>query len=1504
MAGSGEDQSSSLQDLFVSLRTHSNRALAANNRTDENAGPASSQAYPFNFMALSNPARASEPPQLRHSSSDMLSSSGSFPTRGAGVASPNAPLPRGTAPPQTDQSAADRTANLLNLLKFNQPGTSQSPLVPQQQVFTAHPEASSHFSTPAVGPQTTHARGVSASDLVASFMGRPTSSDPRQTMGASISAPKPAAESVTSPNANPQDFLLQLLNRPTLGTNTNIPSKPPAQAASSQGQSQFEATVNQLSHGLANIDVLKEQTQSSASKLGSAIRKESPIHIFGTNSKETTPFEPQDIPKVEPTKESIFTYVNPFEQLAASSPRNIKLRSGNGTPQTTIPKSAQLSANGEGSKRKGKDPSPAPQTSASRRKLTPSGSDILQSIEMSEPVLPQDGSTTVEALIGIGAPTTDPETVAEALNDVGEQVSRQVDHALAQAAKGDVDVKVKDEEPEDEHTVDLHAMKAELQDIAAEVREENGMNENSGILENIMPEEVAEATKDITIEAADGDIEGHQGSADDEKSSNEAKYQSAVPVYNFPMRPFVSIDLKQDEPCLQQIRDDAVMEIAKLKKEFDQIDRTLATASSTFILYAMPKAGGLRIIRQEDGADRQIFRETRDRIFNVAISTAAAGEPLREVQTSIATGMSGTVYWASVCFQGGDCIQEDNLEKRCLSFPPVASHDEHTSGGQLKTRAKKSSRHPEFFAIGRGKSIQILFPFHARGSDHISSNFVVDTEGYYKERSLKINTGKAGKDFTFSEDDTMITTLDKAGRLRFWDIRDLVDESNGSASKIAPIEVKSATLTFTTAHTNEKSWPTSVLYVDKLRPYSKCIALRYIIVGMKQNHTLQLWDLGLGKAVQELNFPHEKESDAICSVSYHSASGMIVVGHPTRNSIYFIHLSAPKYNLPPMSQAKFVQRLANKDSSLPKPESTAIMSGMREYSFSSKGQIRSVDLLPMSNDSARIANSEDDPSLFELYVMHSKGVTCLNIKKEDLGWSQDTKVMNPIPAEKVGRIEVRDLREPQPVNQSEKSSINGDAAPSSSMPSDSPFVGHAKESSKIQSSSSARADHLRPPEGTDNLGSTPSAPILPMASSSNGVEKSERKKKRRNAPTVEEPPIDVARPAPTAPDSYAAAALRARSPSAQRSAASSKETSRPKTPKSASTAVPDIAPSLGENESQRKVAQADSISLGISGDFLDKEFKKIEKLVSTEFSSVLGRELEGLYRRFDDDKRVQDAAGAAKQDAVLRLVSSTLTENVDRALSRIIMTSIQQQVLPSIADITASTLEKNVPEHLTQQLLHTLPAQLKLALPEAVSKSIQNADVLRMLSDQVTAKVATAVEKQITTILQQSILPAFQNVAVGAAQRMSMETERRLSAQMKQIDVQHQDDSAKIDQLTALVKGLSETVHAMAAAQSDFQIEILKLQRQNVQDRQTSLSKEDSGQVKETSIGTSSSPEPIVSPEQQEVNEITALMKEGRFEEGTIMVSPESQVIQIPLTWHSGFNPPDKRNFSTISLCN
>ncbi|KAK0127821.1 hypothetical protein ONS96_007324 [Cadophora gregata f. sp. sojae] len=1260
-----------------------------------------------------------------------------------------APAPAGVS------SNADRTSSLLNLLKFsqassgfsNQPAPIGTPLPPSRDV------SATYTSPDLQGPTSASSHGRSSGpDLLAALMGAPKPKPTQLASPQSTPSLQPHQSTfgaASPPSADTQAYLLSLLNQPKPAQSGSTPQMKPAKVMTPPSK----ATSQEDEDGLAED---YETANLESSMMGSAATEGLPS--FG---KENTR-EPA------PKAQGLFTYVNPFDQLSASSPRNRTPKIESASPAPAASPKIQILKRQEPAENKQKTDSPH-----SKRKA------VGSSQSSSSPPTPlPDGRTKVEALIGIGA-SNNKESVHDALNEVGDQADKQVQEAISRAETAESHAAIERDLRDLLAASTNKEFEASAKHAAAGLKEELEKPENSGALDSL-PTPLAEEVKEIIDETAHGHIADSWESADAEDSPSKEE-ENIVKVFNFPMKPWSSITIKESEETRPTFRDEAVMDIARLKKEFDQIDRTLVTASNNFIVYGMSKNGGVRIIRQDDGKDARLFTETHDRIFSVVTSSSSA----EQKESIIGTGISGTVYWALVKDGEGDHLEESNPEMYGFALPPIQSSDTESPGGVLKTRARKSSGHPEFFAVGRGKFIHVIWPSVITKQSLLKNgkDRIVDTDKYLSKHSLKVNTGKAGKDFTFSEDDTIIVSLDKAGRVKFWDVRSLTTADIASyPSRTQQIEIKEPLVTFTTTPASEKSWPTSVLFVDKLRPYQRGGALRYLIVGMKQNHTLQLWDLALGKPVQEIHLPHSKESDAVCSVLYHAGTGMIVVGHPTRNSIYFLHLSAPKYNLPKnITQAEYMEKLIAVDSSIPKPESTAVISGMREYSFANKGSLRSVDILQTPN-SAINSNGSEPATLFELYAMHSKGVTCLNIKQADLGWTSDNKVIHPVEALPTGAISMETLKDiaPSPATESNEPAsqtslptrIVSRPAPKETSIKDSPKKMHQGESSASAAKPEVKSDKK---DHSANGGLNPaSAP-----------EKAERKKRRKA--TAESAPSDTAQVGQSSKTVVLDPSSHTRNGNLSRSSASA----------STEPSGPSFAPQ----------------------DFSEASLKNIEARVSAEVKKLFNDSLGSLYTELKDDRRTQAAVGEAKQDAMLRLVSSTLADNMETTLGRKVSEGLQQSVIPALAELSHKAVKEQLGSTLNTHLSQNLPKELQKSLPDAVGRALQQPQLLKLMSESLAKSVAFRVEEHFAVLIQTVVTPSFHNLVAQSSQKIATEIHRQTAEQLNAIEHQRRADTIKIEQLTQLVTGLTSTISSMAEAQTHFQAQFLKVQEQAADDR-------------------------------------------------------------------------------------
>ena len=1161
----------------------------------------------------------------------------------------------------------------------------------------------------------------------------------------------------------------------------------------------------------------------------------SPMPFFGSgSSRENTPFDSSTSAPKE--RKPIFTYTNPFDALQAS--RKATPRSTNQPSQNVDTNNAQKLSEANGDRKRLNEA--VPDRIFTRRKLTPKGP--LRSSSSAEHTPKREASVD-------GAGTN--------LADSGKEVKQP---------EADVAIKREDTGSNaelDQMTNTLEQTVLQGTDEETMDQDQRKLNQTSGTATDLAKNKNASAPVEIAAN------KGENNEMDDTESAPRH-----VPVYNFPLKPFVSVNIAGLPPSNIGLREDGgVMEISRLKKEFDQVDRTLAAATSKYIAYAFVKNGGMRVIRQDDGRDRQIFKHSGDRIFHVTMCSHAPTSPATDEQAVLGAGVSGAVYYTTISKQGDDLFEKDELDTESLIFPPYPLGNDSTSGVLLKTRIRRSSRHPEFFAIGRGRAIHIVWPSTAMCAKYGVSGQArtVDMEKFYKDRPLKIAIGKAGKDFIFSEDDTTIVSLDKVGRINFWDVRNLIDETTATASKVQIEEVKNPMLSLIGSSSAEKLWPTSVLFVDKLKPYTKAKALRYLLVGLKQNHTLQLWDIALGKAVQEIHFPHVDETDGICSVAYHASSSIVVVGNPTRNSIFFLSLSAPRYTIQAMSQASYAERVAAKDPSLAKLDATACFSGVREISFASKGNLRSLDILPVDKSANDMNGATDNEALFELYVVHSKGVTCLSIGKEDLGLGSDGKVLHPIDdAVKNGTIKVSDLRRPLLVTEDTEMTRTTEAPPpaKSSKRKGAKGIPEAltdtpATKNKLVADPSAAPD--APGQDDAKLATQPSQETPSKREKPNARK---TKPEANDLPSIPSGDIPLTSTSQTKPSSPFKPADHHAGPTLE-----SKE----------SRTMASSQPDHINQQTNDPGTMTAGLETTASKEMVGHGTRPLESSVAEE----LHRQLDKLYGRFGEDRRIQDAANSSRQEAMLRLVSSTLSSNVENSLSRIVREQMQQIVLPEITNVTAHAVQSQLGEALAGVLQPLIPQEMAKHLPAAVSTSMQNPTILRNVETNIAQSLTPMLENHFAQLMRATVAPAFQRLAVSAVEKATTEMDSRVDSKVRHYEIDRQNDAARVEMLQASIQQMMEMLSHLSEGQIAFQDKIL-----------AHLS-DSASQPSSTTVGTfrpgpynSSQARPVQrsfatpsatkkSAEELEAEEITNLLNGGKFEEASIRWLQSDRSVQL-----------------------
>lgn len=1170
------------------------------------------------------------------------------------------------------------------------------------------------------------------------------------------------------------DFVASLQRRPS--------AQSTASAAAPEAAKSFESTAGQANTqdfllglltkpsklasptstqvGGNSVDAKRSSDVSSVNKLAQSLAEAS-IASADAPQPELASLLPLSSPPgttaleaPQPTKGGIFSYVNPFDQLHQSSPLNRTPQ-----PQAQEKKIEILKHDRAASDNlNGESGAPAAKT----RKLSSSNkTPVHQTIESAK----------------------SPQSVSKKLEEVSAQVEDQVAQALAKATKQDVSVTAK------AHVVPV-----------------------------------------VEKQAGDETVDTDWSTAEDEDAKQEE--DAKVEVFNFPMKPFVTLQLLSSRVArpFRPSTWESATPIARLKKEFSHDDRALATASQSHIIYAVVPSEkkpdtGLKIIRQEDGKNKHVWAKTGERLCNVQVSSVTQGD----VESVLATGVNGTIFYTTLAKSRGDLFDDDNVEAQGFIMSPPPNSDEPSSSSTfgtssaIKTRAKLSNRHSDqYFAVARGRQIHLIAPEIVKERAYTDQKtYTVHTEKYLAEHSLSINTAKAGKDFCFSEDDTTLISLDKVGKVKFWDIRSLTSAiesvSQGSFDKAPRNELKEPIYSFAAGasplHPDDKMSPSSVMLLDKDRPCAKGVALRYLLVGFQQNHILQLWDLGLGKCVQELRFPESPGStNAMCTVNYHPKSGILCVSHPGRNSIYFIHLSAPRYNLPPLSQAAYIGLLSRQDQSLPRPDSTAIMSGMREYSLGKVGELRSVDMLKTPFPTGNAPEDAAFETLFELYIEHSKGVVGMLMKRDDLGWDAKGKMVKPKDAIEAGLVKVGELNPPRPAESAGTSQ---------------PEILQRQPTKSKKDREAAKPE----PRSEHKVQAKEYAQPTPAPAANESTSLPAQSKQIPEAPSATNPQLVTA-------EDYTLAA-----PKPKTTAAKEREV---EAEKPAIVQEPVAKPQPSPKKSNAKVATPATPAV-----------------VDSNVQDVLAKEFAALYQKLDQDKRVADASGAAKQDAILRLVSSTLTDNVESTLHKIVSTSIESKVIPALTSNTSKVIERKLAETLNTQVSESIAKELKAAVPDAISAALRDSQVTRALSTHIVDEVTKQVKMDMGGLVQRSMQTVQTNMAsqmtqsTQSTQKAVLDIESKLSASLREVSEHQSQQNAMLAQLSASVRDLTSLVQSMKEDQS----RVL-----------SQASQQSAPQASSAPVQREAEVEPVASQAEEptEVERLTQMLRNAEYQQATI----------------------------------
>lgn len=450
-------------------------------------------------------------------------------------------------------------------------------------------------------------------------------------------APDPPKQSTPKP-VNAEDLVMQLFGR-TKPTQQPAPQQTPPPPPHSQGSPAPQSPVERPPAsppvpGIPSTAPLSSNDNAEWNK-PAAERSESPssslLRMISGSPPPPPPIHQSFFPPAAPTppsgtpapsepnspavSQSMFNHVNPFETLSATRPRKdgsraagkpSALRHQESAGQTPEPHSVPLPF----SPPEGNSPSISEKTLERTRTLSPDEQLLRDQLASS---VADAGSEREASVRGEDKPAS-----------VSDAHQPPVAEAAAQSPKP-----AGAEEPPSQPPAEPARESAEPAN-ALPVQEESA------------PVQETTSRTFVPAEAPPTPAPEPEEFDDDNLDFEDAILPIEGKTYTFPMKPFSSLTINPplDDASRPLFPENRLSDIAKMPRSTNQLDRNLITGSDGYIAYAMSKnRGGIRIIRQDDGKDRLINKESSDRSFNLTIGR---GERL------LATTVSGAVIWADL----------------------------------------------------------------------------------------------------------------------------------------------------------------------------------------------------------------------------------------------------------------------------------------------------------------------------------------------------------------------------------------------------------------------------------------------------------------------------------------------------------------------------------------------------------------------------------------------------------------------------------------------------------------------------------------------------------------------------------------------------------------------------------------------------------------------------------------------------------------------------------------
>ncbi|KAF0397556.1 WD domain, G-beta repeat-containing protein [Gigaspora margarita] len=270
---------------------------------------------------------------------------------------------------------------------------------------------------------------------------------------------------------------------------------------------------------------------------------------------------------------------------------------------------------------------------------------------------------------------------------------------------------------------------------------------------------------------------------------------------------------------------------------------------------------------------------------------------------------------------------------------------------------------------------------------------------------------------------------------------------------------------------------------------------------------------------------------------------------------------------------------------------------------------------------------------------------------------------------------------------------------------------------------------------------------------------------------------------------------------------------------------PEVPPTIGQSST---TASGTGISPAQMQTIL-KEIKKMEDNVTNKLGKMFSKELEKQFQKIEDERIAHQAAETSRQEAILKIVSQTLSTNTTKLLESTIRNEVQTSVLPTLSKMVTTAVDKHAHKGMVDAVNKNIPAAIEKSVADNVQRVLAKTPVIESIAKGVSKSIRPVIEETFRENFTTVLIPSYQKATNAMFEQITATFEAGLQ------DIAHK--SAQVSSYSNM--GSVGDQNALARLQASLEhltLSIQQLQQLHLQvNPQSNLTRHVEQQVNRTS---------------------------------------------------------------------